>query len=125
METALHSLLEATIIAVVTILVFVLKNVATLAITWLKVKIGDANVGVLKGLASTVVHFLQQSPAFEALDTDKKKEYAINYLTQKCVELGLPFTHDDIDKVIEEAVSLMKSELGIDLSGELLSPVKP
>ena len=112
METAIHTLIDAILLALVTIIVFGLKTLTQVAITWLKSKIGDSNTVMLKDLASTVVRFLAQSPAFEAMELDEKKEYAIVWLSQKCAELNLPFTHDDIDKFIEEAVQIYKSEMG-------------
>ncbi len=112
METAIHTLIDAVLLALVTLAVFGLKTLTTVTIIWLQSKIGDTNTTMLKGLADTVVRFLAQSPAFEALELDEKKEYAITWLTQKCEELKLPFTHDDIDKFIEEAVQIYKSEMG-------------
>jgi hypothetical protein len=107
---AVTVLINALLVVLITVGAVLIRQGGVVVITWLKAKLGETNYNVIKGLASTIVRFLQQSPAFEALEPEKKKEMAITYLTQKCAELHLPFTHDDIDKIAEEAVQIMKSE---------------
>jgi hypothetical protein len=64
------------------------------------------------------VRSLEQNGAFEGLIGADKKELAIVAITQYAVEHNIPVDREFIDKAIEEAVQLMKSDLP--LIGELI-----
>lgn len=110
-----QDLVSAVALAIVGLLAFAFKGLITVGVIFLKSKIGVSNTELLKGFVATTVRFLEQSPAFKDLSSPEKKERAIAEVVAYCQSHGLPIDHDFIDKLIEEAVSLM-NENKIDLS---------
>jgi len=112
MEAALQDLLSALVIALITVAIYFIRLGVNKAITYFNVKIGESNTVMLKDMAVTIVKALQQSPAFESLGGEQKKELAIIQMSQWAGKHNLPFDHDYIDRLIEEAVLTMKTEMG-------------
>ena len=86
---------------------------------WADAQMGVKNFDFLKQVAATVVRAIEQSPAFQDFDPAKKKEAAILQLVELAEKYGIPVEPETIDKLIEEAVQRMNSDLG-DLSIEPL-----
>jgi hypothetical protein len=108
----LQRLIEAVVLAIVSLLAFVLRQVAVIGIAYLQQRLGVEQLAELKEIAQTVVRTLAQSPIFEALDPARKKEMAVVDIVTYCENHGLPVDHGLIDRLIEEAVQIMKAELG-------------
>jgi len=75
---------------------------------YLAVRFSAQQLFIAKETALMVVSTLKQSPAYEYLDTDKKKEIAMVWMSQRLAVYGLDFTPEDIDRLIEEAVLIIK-----------------
>jgi len=91
--------------------------------TYLSGKAGADNWNFLKSLTGTVVSALEQSPAYQSWDGTKKKEAAMMQIIQLAAKYGIVITSDEISNLVEEAVQLMKVDLG-DLAPTLLaSPI--
>ena len=110
MELAFQNLLSALVLAVVTILVFTAKQGITLGMKYLEAKMGLQNTLMLKDFVSTIVRFLEQSPVFKELTGADKKERAISEIITWAEARGIPVDRTYIDKLIEEAVQVMKTE---------------
>ncbi len=79
--------------------------------SYLSVKLGSENYSYAKNLACTVVRALEQSPAYKNFDGTAKKEAAIQQLVALFAEQNIGIDPSTIDKLIEEAVQGMNSEL--------------
>lgn len=110
MELAFQNLLSALVLAVVTILVFTAKQGISLGMKYLEAKMGLQNTLMLKDFVSTIVRFLEQSPVFKELTGADKKERAISEIITWAETRGIPVDRTYIDKLIEEAVQVMKTE---------------
>jgi hypothetical protein len=121
------NLLTALVVALISILTFALKSAVGVAVKYLEVKIGVDQTNLLKAGALNVVRFLNQSGVFKDLENSKKKEIAMVQVAQWAAAHNLPITDEYLDKLVEEAVHIMKSELPVsfdDISGDLvLEPV--
>lgn len=71
-------------------------------------KITIEDLALAKEFALSVVSTLAQSPAFENLPNIEKKERAIVWLTQLITDFDLDFDFEDIDRLVEEAVLIIK-----------------
>ena len=118
MELAFQNLLSALVLAVVTILVFTAKQGIALGMKYLEAKMGLQNTVMLKDFVSTIVRFLEQSPVFKELTGADKKERAISEIITWAEARGIPIDRAYIDKLIEEAVQVMKTEK-IDLFSDI------
>lgn len=118
MEQAFQNLLTALVIAVVTVLIYAVRGGVKVAKTYLEAKLGVANTVMLKDFVMTIVRFLEQSPVFRDLTGAEKKERAISEITAWAEQRGVPIDHAYIDKLIEEAVQVMKNEK-IDLFSDI------
>jgi hypothetical protein len=118
MELAFQNLLSALVLAVVTILVFSAKQGISLGMKYLEAKMGLQNTVMLKDFVSTIVRFLEQSPVFKKLTGADKKERAISEIITWAEARGIPIDRAYIDKLIEEAVQVMKTEK-IDLFSDI------
>ncbi len=79
--------------------------------TYLEVKLGAENYDYAKRLTATVVKALEQSPAYQNFDGSAKKEAAIHQLVEYFAKYNILLDPETIDKLIEEAVQGMNSEL--------------
>jgi hypothetical protein len=75
---------------------------------YLAVRFSAQQLFIAKETALMVVSTLKQSPAYEHLDFAKKKEIAMVWMSQRLAVYGLNFTPQDIDRLIEEAVFIIK-----------------
>ena len=119
MEPYFQQLLLALLLMLVSVLGYGLKKGLDLLASYATVKIGVENTNLIKSFAQTVVRSLEQNGTFSGLLGADKKELAIVSITQYADEHGIPVDRQFIDKIIEEAVQIMKNELP--LVGELLS----
>jgi hypothetical protein len=85
-----------------------LRGLIGLGLKYLEGKIGAEKVADFKQYAVMGVRALAQSPAFEWLEPEKKKELLIMWLTDYAQQKKLPYDYQFIDKVAEEAVHLVK-----------------
>ncbi len=103
------------VLTVATLLLTALTGLASLAIhkvdIYFKSKMGAENYDFMKSLAATVVRALEQSPAYKDFDGAKKKEAAIMQLVQLANRYGIPLAADTIERIVEEEVQRMNSEL--------------
>ena len=76
--------------------------------SYLALKFTTEELVLAKETALMVVSTLKQSPAYEYIQPEKKKELAIVWLIQAFKKYGLQFTLEEIDHLIEEAVSIIK-----------------
>ena len=126
---------------VMTLLVMVIVSLLGMAYkkvsAYMSAKIGVAKWEDLKQRASTVVTYLAQCPATEMWEGPQKKQYTLVDLFQyaaatgiKVVEdaslvamgkAGLVISHEDLDKIAEEAYGNLK----IKLAGALTPPTAP
>ena len=86
-------------------LMFILKEYIK---AYLEMKFTSEGLAIAKETALMVVSTLQQSPAYEYLNPVKKKEIAIVWVSQKLEDYDLNFSEEDIDRLIEEAVLIIK-----------------
>lgn len=105
----LQMLLEAVVLAVVSIGAIYLKQGLAAGVAYLQNKLGSEQFSTLKAFATTAVRSIEQSPIYTDFDGAKKKELAINAIAEWANSKGLPITFELIDKVIEEAVQVMNT----------------
>lgn len=79
---------------------------------YLKAKIGNANMDMLKAFADTIVRNLRQNPAFSQFSGDELKARAVVSITEFCRQYNLDIDAPLLESMIEEAVQRMKAELG-------------
>ncbi len=108
----IQNLIVDVILALVGIAAFAARGLVQVGIEYLHAKLGDQNFQSLLGYADMTVRFVEQSPAFQDLTGDKKKELAIIELLKFCEAKKLPVDRALIDKVIESAVQIMNTEKG-------------
>ena len=104
MEEVIRLVFLALAAVLATLLVFVTNRFNT----YLALKFTAEQISIAKETALMVVSTLAQSPAYEYLRPEQKKESAIVWLSQKLEGFGLYFTEDEIDQLIEEAVLFIK-----------------
>ena len=75
---------------------------------YLALRFNAQQLAIAKETALMVVSTLKQSPAYEFLAPEKKKEIAIVWMSQRLEDYGLDFAPVDIDRLIEEAVLIIK-----------------
>jgi hypothetical protein len=78
---------------------------------YLAIKFTAEQILIAKETALMVVKTLQQSPAYEAFAPEKKKEFAMIWVSEQLADYGLEFTLEEIDRLIEEAVATAKERL--------------
>jgi len=76
--------------------------------TYLAVRFSAQQLFIAKETALMVVSTLKQSPAYEHLDFAKKKEVAMVWMSQRLADYGFDFSPEEIDRLIEEAVLIIK-----------------
>jgi hypothetical protein len=106
----IQNLFSAIALALVGLVVYIVKGLAAVGLTYLEGRLGTNNLLLGKEMAILFVRTLKQSPIYEELDPAKKKELAIGWLTKYAAEKNLPFDYAYIDKLIEEAVHIVKAE---------------
>jgi len=116
MDQYVQPLISALILCVVGVLSYSLKKAVDVGITYIQAKLGASQMQLFRDMASTVVRNLQQNPAFKDLEGSLKKERAILEMTDYAGKIGLPVDHSFVDKLIEEAVQIMNTELGPDVN---------
>lgn len=87
---------------------FLLMHLSRGVLGYLAIRFTAQEITIAKETALMVVSTLKQSPAYEYLAPEKKKELAIVWLSQRLGLYGLDFDPVDIDRLIEEAVLLIK-----------------
>jgi len=112
METYLQPLISALVLALVGTVSYFLKQLVDMGIVYMKAMLSASNVQLVRDMASTIVRSLEQNPAFSDLPGSLKKERSIVALTDYAEKIGLPVDHTFVDKTIEEAVQIMKTQLG-------------
>nr|MBN1228871.1 hypothetical protein [Anaerolineae bacterium] len=77
--------------------------------TYLHTHVSGENLTFLKGMASTIVRYVEQSDAFHQvkLQGSEKKQKALMLFSEYCTENAIPLDYDFMDRLIEEAVNLM------------------
>lgn len=121
MEPIVQNLISAVVMALVGLLLLLVKLGLNKLTTYLEAKMGKEHVETLKALADTIVRSLAQSPAFEGLANEEKKQMAILAITRWANDKNIPIKREFVDSLIEEAVQKMKAELpevGVLLEGE-------
>jgi hypothetical protein len=106
----IQNLFSAIALALVGLVVYIVKGLAAVGLSYLESRLGASNLLVAKEMAILFVRTLKQSPVYEELDPSKKKELAVTWLTKFAAEKGLPFDYNYIDRLIEEAVHIVKTE---------------
>jgi hypothetical protein len=83
-------------------------------IGWFRVKLGADQYAFLKEVAKTTVRYIEQSAKWDKAlnDGSVKKGTALLMLSQTAKDLGIPVAPDMLDRVIEEAVNIMKADVG-------------
>jgi len=76
--------------------------------SYLSLRFTAQEIEIAKETTMMVVSTLKQSPLYENLNPEKKKELAVIWLVEQFHNYGLTFSVEDIDKLIEEAVSIIK-----------------
>jgi hypothetical protein len=106
----IQNLIVDVILALVGVLAFGARGLVQVGIEYLHAKLGDQNFKSISSYADMTVRFLEQSPAFQELTGDKKKELAIIEILKFCEQKKLPVDRTLIDKVIESAVQIVNAE---------------
>ncbi|MGD0002867.1 MAG: phage holin [Anaerolineaceae bacterium] len=127
MNQYVQPLISALILCVIGSLSYFLKQAADMSIAYMKTKMSATNVQLFRDMASTVVRSMEQNSAFKDLAGSLKKERAIVAMTDYAVKIGLPVDTAFVDKMIEEAVQIMNTDLGPDFNwmAEEAVPVTP
>lgn len=107
-----QNLIVDVILALVGLVAFSARGLVQVGINYLNQKLGNTNFESLVQYAGMTVRFIEQSPAFQELTGDKKKELAIIEILKFCEKEKLPVDRALIDKVIESAVQIMNTEKG-------------
>jgi cytidylate kinase len=108
----LQPVVDALAIAIVTVLCVVIKQIGNSVAAYAAAHVSSTQLAELKSAAQTAVRFVEQSPVFKNFDGAKKKELAIIDINQYCQAHNIPVTSATVDKVTEEAVQIMNTELG-------------
>ena len=108
METIYQNVVTALMLGIAAAIGVYMRGVASAGVKYIEMKLGVQETEKLRTYASTVVHFLEQSPIFKDMASMEKKERAICEVISFCEKNGIPIDHEMIDKIIEEAVHLMK-----------------
>ena len=116
MDQYIQPLISALIVCLVGVISYTLKKGADAGIAYVTAKLSATNVQLFRDMASTVVRSMEQNPAFKDLEGSLKKERSIIALTDYAKQIGLPVDAPFVDKMIEEAVQIMNSELGESIS---------
>jgi hypothetical protein len=107
-----RQLVIAVVLAIVSLLSFAARGLIQVGVNYLQVKLGNAKFDQVKQRALTIVRYLEQSPVYQDFDGAKKKELAMIDLTNFAEKFNIPVTHEDLDKLSEEAVRIVKKEIG-------------
>ena len=75
-------------------------------IPWLKGKIGEAKFDKLSMFAALAIRTAEQ--IFAPEQWQEKKNYVLNYVSQKAQEIGVNVSADDIENLIEGLVNEIK-----------------
>ena len=112
LELLVQNLIQALVLVLVAVLVGFLSRFALVAVRYIKAKMTAEQFAMAKSFATTVVRFVEQSSAWDdALkDGTAKKERALLEMSTWATERNIPLTFELADKIIEEAVNVMKSE---------------
>jgi len=111
-QALLQNLLFALITAIVGALAWGLRQLISIGLMYLQKKIGSTNYDLLVKNATTLVRALEQSPATELWNGEQKKQFAINKMIEFTDLMKIDVALGDIDRLVEEAVQIMKSEMG-------------
>jgi hypothetical protein len=117
-ELLVNQLVQAGLALAFFALAYFAKTGVKIAAAYLEEKAGTDKFLMLKELAVTIVRSLQQTEAFKDLDGSEKKQKALVFLYNQASALGIEIDTELLSHMIEEAVQMMKAELGSD---ELIS----
>jgi hypothetical protein len=116
----IETIVRLVALAMAGVLGWVLMGISRNVKSYLALRFTAEELAIAKETALMVVSTLKQSPAFEYIQPEKKKELAIIWLIQAFKKYGLQFTAEEIDYLIEEAVSIIKGETeGYSVLGEI------
>jgi len=104
----LEALIELVLLAIAGGVGLLLAYLTRSLTAYLALKFSAQELNIAKETALMVVSTLKQSPAYEYLAPEKKKEIAIVWLSQRLEAFGIDFAPEDIDRLIEEAVLIIK-----------------
>jgi hypothetical protein len=76
LTSAIQQITSALILGLVLVATTLIGLAVQKGVQYLKVKLGDTQLGTLKEIAQTVVRSLEQNPIFKDLDPTAKKERA-------------------------------------------------
>jgi hypothetical protein len=96
------------VLGLVGVLLLTVKGLVPVFLKWLEGKVGEQKVSDFKRYALMCVETLKQSPAYEYLDPERKKELAAMWLTDYAKKMNYPYDYEYIDRTIEEAVAMVK-----------------
>lgn len=106
------NLIQAAVLALIGILAFGAKKLVSLGAEWLELKMGTEKYTVLKSYATTVVRAIAQSPATKDMVGWQKFQMASGQIASFAQSKGFDIDAEDVGNLIEEAVQIMKTELG-------------
>lgn len=114
------NLIEALALALAGVISVVVAGLAKIVIGYIKAKMTAEQYDFLKQGAATIVRFIEQTSLWDDLlaDGTAKKERAMLLVTEWAYENGIPLTYELLDRIIEEAVNIMNSEMGDVSNGE-------
>jgi hypothetical protein len=105
-----QQLVLAVILAIVSLLAYALKGLVSVGISYLQNKLGQTNFQLLQSFVGATVSFLEQSPAFQSVVGEEKKQRAISEIVKFCEDHKLPVDEALIDKLVEQAVFQFKKD---------------
>jgi hypothetical protein len=107
--TIIQSLTAAVVTAIIGLVVYGSRKMIDVGVQYMTTKIGTEKFGQLKDVASTFVRTLEQSPLYTDLTGEAKLEQAVTWMADYCTQKKLPYDHDFIHKIVEEAVQVMNA----------------
>ena len=119
LDILVANLIEALALVLAGIVSVVIAGFGKIAIAYIKAKMTSEQYDFLKKGAATIVRFIEQTALWDDLlkEGSAKKERAMLLITEWAHEHGIPLTYELLDRIIEEAVNIMNSELGeVDIS---------
>lgn len=80
--------------------------ITAFVIPWLKNRIGESKLAEIQKYAEIVVRCAEQ--IFSPEEWQRKKAYALSYITDKANEIGIEMTEEDLNSLIESTVNYIK-----------------
>ena len=108
LQSAVMTLIQAILAVVAIILARYFVLLKAKVDMYLSEKIGAQKWDVFKDYAEQCIRTLRQSPAYELLEGEEKKQLAYGWLIGKARLLGLEVSAEDLDKLIEATYDAVK-----------------